>query len=539
MTIGSASGPDLVIESIEADNNTPFGGTTFTLLARVRNRGDVSSPTTRRYYQSVDSTITTSDTQVGTTRVSGLVKGGLSEISISLTAPTTPGTYYYGACVDAVPNESNTGNNCSSAVTVTVPEPNRPDLIVSSATADDTTPDAGSSFDLAVEVRNRGDGPSGSTTLRYYMSTDANVTTADTSVGTDAVGALSASESSAESISLTAPSTAGTYYYGACVDSVSGESNTANNCSTAVTVTVPAAESPDLIVSSVSPSGSSFDAGSSVTVTATVRNRGNASSASTVLRFYQSTDATITTNDTQVGFDRRVSLLSPSAETSISDNDYESLPGTYYYGACVESVPGESDADNNCSDSVAVTFKPDVSIWGDLSSGTCSGITIGSGCHSGWAKSSEFDAGEAFKLTVGIKLNAVGDSTTLRYYESTDSTVNSDDAEVASWGPLVSNGNAYVSWVDVTAPSTAGTYYYGACLDTIPSETNTANNCSAAVKVTVEAGTAGVPGAPTGLSATANGQTRIDLAWTAPSDRRRSGHHRLPDRGVVRWLQLE
>ena len=39
-------------------------------------------------------------------------------------------------------------------------------------------------------------------------------------------------------VSLTAPSTAGTYYYGACADTVSGEVNTRNNCSTGVRVIV-------------------------------------------------------------------------------------------------------------------------------------------------------------------------------------------------------------------------------------------------------------------------------------------------------------
>ena len=37
------------------------------------------------------------------------------------------------------------------------------------------------------------------------------------------MSSLDASESGDESISLTAPSSAGTYYYGACVDSVSDE----------------------------------------------------------------------------------------------------------------------------------------------------------------------------------------------------------------------------------------------------------------------------------------------------------------------------
>ena len=60
----------------------------------------------------------------------------------------------------------------------------------------------------------------------------------DMQAGTDAVNGLSVSGASDESINLTAPSTAGTYYYGACVDPVSGESDTGNNCSSAVTVTV-------------------------------------------------------------------------------------------------------------------------------------------------------------------------------------------------------------------------------------------------------------------------------------------------------------
>ena len=49
---------------------------------------------------------------------------------------------------------------------------------------------------------------------------------------------LAGPDSSDESISLNAPSSAGTYYYGSCVDRVSGESDTDINCSTAVRVTV-------------------------------------------------------------------------------------------------------------------------------------------------------------------------------------------------------------------------------------------------------------------------------------------------------------
>ncbi len=113
-----------------------------------------------------------------------------------------------------------------------------PDLVVSSPSVSDSSLSAGDRFTLRATVRNQGDGRSAATTLRYYRSSNSSIGTSDTQVGTDSVGVLSASSSSAESISLTAPSSAGTYYYGACVDSVSGESNTGNNCSSGVRVTV-------------------------------------------------------------------------------------------------------------------------------------------------------------------------------------------------------------------------------------------------------------------------------------------------------------
>ena len=118
------------------------------------------------------------------------------------------------------------------------------DLVVR-ASVNDNTPTPGQSFTLSATVRNQGIEQAAATTLRYYRSTNATISTQDTRVGTDPVGALAASGSSEESISLTAPSSEGTYYYGACVESVAGESNTDNNCSSAVTVTVGQASEPD------------------------------------------------------------------------------------------------------------------------------------------------------------------------------------------------------------------------------------------------------------------------------------------------------
>ena len=113
---------------------------------------------------------------------------------------------------------------------------NDPDLVVASS-VNDSTLAFGQPFTLRATVRNQGGGELEPTVLFYYRSTDATVTSDDTQIHADVVN-LGTSNTTAKSLSLTAPEAAGTYYYGACVQSVSGEHNTDNNCSDAVRVTV-------------------------------------------------------------------------------------------------------------------------------------------------------------------------------------------------------------------------------------------------------------------------------------------------------------
>ena len=121
-----------------------------------------------------------------------------------------------------------------------IPMTGAPDLVVQIpfVPVSDSAPAAGANFILSVTVRNVGDAKASATTLRYYRSNDSTISISDTPVGTAAVSALAASGASAESIRLTAPASAGTYYYGACADAVSGESQSGNNCSQGVRVTV-------------------------------------------------------------------------------------------------------------------------------------------------------------------------------------------------------------------------------------------------------------------------------------------------------------
>ena len=118
-----AGSPDLVVESPSVSDSTPTTEETFIFSATVRNRGSgESNSTALRYYRSAAPTISSSDTQIGTDSVSGLSVLGSESWSVTLTAPSTAGTYYYGACVDTVDNESDISNNCSSVARVSVVE---------------------------------------------------------------------------------------------------------------------------------------------------------------------------------------------------------------------------------------------------------------------------------------------------------------------------------------------------------------------------------------------------------------------------------
>ena len=296
-----AAKTDLMVHSPRVSDNNPHAGASFTLAVTLRNNGiEASAPTTLRYYRSTDATITSSNTLVGTDAVGTLAAAGTSVKSVNLTAPSSAGTYYYGACVEAVADESDTTNNCSISVQVTVPELG-PDLVVQSPSVSDSSLETGGTFTLSVTVSNRGDGEAPATTLRYYRSTDATITSSDTLVVTAAVTGLASSASSSKSVQVNAPSTAGRYYYGACVDAVTDEPNTTNNCSASVQVDVEAPTYPELSVGPAVVSNNAPVIGESFGLSTTVTNLGDGESVATTLRYYLSTDATIDASDTEVG----------------------------------------------------------------------------------------------------------------------------------------------------------------------------------------------------------------------------------------------
>ncbi len=443
---GGSSIPDLIVESPSVSDSTLTPGQSFTLSATVRNQGTGSSAaTTLRYYRSSNSTISTSDTQVGTDSVSGLSASGTSAESISLNAPSSAGTYYYGACVESVSGESNTDNNCSDGVRVTVS---------SSGGSDDHGNTRSSATSLSLGSSRSGQIETGSDVDYFRVQVSGSGTlTVYTTGSLDTQGELQSDSGSlltsdddggnGVNFRIERSVSSGTYYikvesYGSSTGSYTiharfssggsgggggGSSNTysvgeslpnfpsgffvpaqvsggsfqfsqgravlgfrnggliklqdgttytciaSGGCDveggrvTKGTIRVTTGSSggggnsgsPDLIVESPSVSDNTLTTGQSFTLRTTVRNQGTGSAASTTLRYYRSSNSTISTSDTAIGTDS-VSGLSASGTSaeSISLNAPSSA-GTYYYGACVNSVTGESDTGNNCSDAVTVT----------------------------------------------------------------------------------------------------------------------------------------------------------------------------------------
>ena len=468
----TSTAPDLVAVLDYIANRIYSPGEAITLTGYVRNQGDgASAATTVRHYYSTDTTITSSDTELSTDSLGGLAASGTSNLSIDVTLPAEAGSHYYGVCVDAVSGESDTTNNCGRVLVRVY----APDLTVW-ASKDGGNLVVSESFTLKATVSKNGRGGSSATTLRYYRSTDDTITTSDTELGTDAVDAFEGgSHSSRHSISLTAPSTAGAYYYGACVDAVPGESDTTNNCSRALQVTVDATAGPDLMVFRPYQSAGNLLVGASFTLNATVKNQGSASSGSTTLRYYRSTDDAITTSDTSVGTDSVSGIASGGTSAQSIGLTAPPEAGTHYYGVCVDLVTDESVTNNNCSDPLVVIVDaepaPDLVITWLFASGRFS--------------SSNFSS-----LSAQVENHGSGssDATTLRYYRSTDATITTSDTEwgTAAVSGLTPLGTTTPPWEDITRPSEAGTYYFGVCVDAVPDESDTNNNCSHSMSYTVE-----------------------------------------------------
>lgn len=107
----------------------------------------------------------------------------------------------------------------------------KPDLVISSAEITEG-PITGEDSKIEITVQNNGNVIANESILRYYRSIDSDISVMDEEIGFVEVPSLSFREFFEHSIE-TDIVLDGSYRYGACVDIVEDEINTANNCATA------------------------------------------------------------------------------------------------------------------------------------------------------------------------------------------------------------------------------------------------------------------------------------------------------------------
>lgn len=310
IAIDRGGAPDLTLQSLVVPATATVGDT-IDISLTVSNQGSsTANANSVQYYLSDDASFDpNTDTLLGETSVSALKSGGTSDQTFSFTYTDTLGTgeKYLLAVTDASGSllEADESNNLAVQA-LSVAGPDFTDLALQNAQAPASV-STGSSLDLSVTVANLGTLATPASTVSFYLSDDASFDSGtDTLLGSSAIAALDASGTALAQLSLTYNSAygLGNKYVLFVVDGDNQitESDETNNL-LATPITVTEAVGPDLVVQSQTATPTDITVGDSFTLAASVVNTGNASSGSSVLRYYLSDDTILDANDQFLGGD--------------------------------------------------------------------------------------------------------------------------------------------------------------------------------------------------------------------------------------------
>ena len=516
--------PDLTVESPSVNDNTLTTGQSFTLGATVRNQGNASSgSTTLRYYRSSNATVSSNDVEVGTDGVNSLSAGGTSAESISLNAPSSAGTYFYGACVDAVTGESDSGNNCSAAVSITVATVTPPGARVSKLYWTDIGTDKiqrsnldGSDVEDLV-----------TTGLSLTQGIALDVSGGKmywTDIGTDKIQRSNLDGSDVEDLvtsGLDAPA-------GIALDVVGGKMYWTDWGTRKIQRSnLDGSGVEDLVTSGlVGPTGIALDVfGGKMYWTDPGRTRIQRSNldgsgvedlVTTALEFQTGIALDVSGGKiywTDIGRKRiqRSNLDGSGVEDLVTSGlrgptgiALDVSGGKMYWadagprGQAAKIQRSNLDGtgvENLITTGFGFPFSIALGIGAPVNAG--SDLVVQTSVDD-----NTLTTGQSFTLSATVRNqgNTSAAATTLRYYRSSNATISTDDVEVGTDAvSSLSAGGTSDESINLNAPSDAGTYYYGACVDGVSGESNTDNNCSSGVSVTVSGGGDGERACTAGL----------------------------------------
>ena len=349
-------GPDLLVTTLTVPS-VVGAGVAFNVTDLTTNQGaEAADATQTRFYLSSNYQWDSGDTPLQSRNVPALAGEGSSSATTSLTIPagTATGQYYLLARADAgeaVPESSETNNVKFVLVHV------GPDLQISSLSVP-VTGRSGGTVAVTETTRNAGGGGAGASTTAFYLSADNRLD------GTDhrltparTVGALAGGASSSAVTTVTLPAVAaGRWYLLAAADDLAAvaETQEANNTRYGL-ISI----GPDLDLTLLS-APSTATAGTSITISDTVKNVGADPAGPSITRLYLSLDTTLDGSDTPIG-DRAVGALGPNL-TSVGPTTVAvpgELSGRYYIIAMTDAAGAvaESNESNNAY-ARAITIYP-------------------------------------------------------------------------------------------------------------------------------------------------------------------------------------
>ncbi|MFM7311225.1 MAG: T9SS type A sorting domain-containing protein, partial [Flavobacteriales bacterium] len=326
---------------------------------------------------STDNLWSSNDTYIGQA-VSSLTTGVSSELeTLTIAAPSTPGTYYLLIQGDAVNQvtESNESNNLT-AIIVTVTS--LPDYTITGLSSSNAMPNAGQTITISC-AQNQSGGTSllNAVRMQYRYSTDAIWSSDDIIIGSDTSSISSSTTSNSESITYTIPTGNGTRYVLAMADAFSqwNESNENNN-NVSITLNVGAANLPDVTLTSIVASATAVNTGQSVTVTCNqVISAAPSTSTVSNIEYRWSADQIWATTDLLVGTSTSTFSTTALSESESITFNIPNTPGTYYLllMADASNTIIESNENNVFSITYTVTAPtalPDIYITGAGASAT-------------------------------------------------------------------------------------------------------------------------------------------------------------------------
>jgi subtilase family serine protease len=342
------AGADLVVS---ASTVPAKGSGAISVSDTTTNSGtDSAGASITRFYLSSNSTWDGSDTLLqGNHGVPPLAAGAghTATTTVIIPANTPSGSYYLIAKADAdggVP-ETQEGNNVLAR-----PIQIGGDLIIS-ALSFPAKVGVGATAVVTDTILNQGGADVASSVTQYFLSTDAQLTAADTLLnGSRDVPALGAGQASTGSTNVVIPTTMpmGSYYLFAKADAggTVPETQEANNTALKL-VTI----GPDLVVAGLSVA-SPARAGVTVLVSDNTTNQGGGDAAASVIRYYLSANYALDATDILLAGSRAVPVLAGGTTSSGGTQvmiPAGTAPGFYYMLAQADadgSVAETSESNN-------------------------------------------------------------------------------------------------------------------------------------------------------------------------------------------------